>query len=309
MKTRTARLRLDYAPPYDWAAQLAFLAARTVPGVERVDGGAYARTFAVDSACGALTVRHAADACSLDVSLAWRGGLDPEVLEPRLRRLFDLDADAGRIDAALAADPDMAPLVAARPGLRRPGAFSLFEIGVRAILGQQISVQGARTLAGRLTAMVGRPVGGSGATGLLLCFPEPEAVAAVETQTIGLTRSRAASLQAFAVHAATGGLDPALSPQAMTAGLLTLPGIGPWTTDYIGMRGLGQDDIFPAGDLGLARALAAGGVRPGRAELLSRSEAWRPYRTYAAFRLWLQADPPARPGRTRELPDRSESES
>jgi AraC family transcriptional regulator of adaptative response / DNA-3-methyladenine glycosylase II len=204
----------------------------------------------------------------------------------RVRRLFDLDADPLRIDAHLAEDPRLAPSVRARPGLRVPGAWDTFELGVRAILGQQVSVAGATTLAGRLVQRLGRPVPG-GPAGLTHLFPTPEALAAADAASLGLPRARAAAIVGLARATAEGRrpLEPGEGPVA-------LAGIGPWTAAYVAMRAGRDPDAFPAGDLALRRALAGeGGPAPPEREVNLRSEPWRPWRAYAAMHLWsLGAD-------------------
>jgi AraC family transcriptional regulator of adaptative response / DNA-3-methyladenine glycosylase II len=199
----------------------------------------------------------------------------------RVRRLFDLDADPLRIDAHLARDRRLAPSVRARPGLRVPGAWDAFEIAVRAILGQQVSVAGATTLAGRLVARFGKPVPDA-ADGLTHLFPTPQALMDADIASIGLPRARAAAIAGLA-RATAEGKRP-LEPES---GGLDLAGIGPWTGAYVAMRGGRDPDAFPAGDLVLRRALAGEDqpAPPERAVLLL-SEPWRPWRAYAAMHLW-----------------------
>lgn len=287
--TGTVTLRLPFRPPYDWEAQLAFLAARAIPGVEWVENGRYARTIAVGSASGMLTVEPGgSDHLRATLALPRLQAL-PGIIA-RLRRVFDLAADPGQIARHLADDPVLAPLVAARPGLRVPGAWDGFELAVRAILGQQITVGQARQLAGRLVAAFGtrldRPADGSGLTHL---FPAPAALAGAELAALGMPRARAAALSslAAAVAADPSLLGPRRGLEEAVARLRALPGIGDWTAQYIAMRELREPDAFPAADIGLLRALADGaGIRPTPAALLARAERWRPWRAYAAQHLW-----------------------
>lgn len=292
-------LLLPHTVPYAWGALLAFLAARAVPGVEEVADGAYRRTVALGGASGTVEVRPAPDGGRLEATfrLSRLAALAPAA--DRLRRLFDLDADSATIDAHLAADPVLAPSVAARPGLRVPGAWEPFELMVRAILGQQISVAAARTLAGRLAARHGAPLPGGGPA-LARLFPTPEALAAADLGEAGLTRARAAALRgiARAVLDDPALLGPAQDLEATVARLTTLPGIGRWTAQYVAMRALREPDAFPEGDLGLARALGRGGARSSPAALLRCSEAWRPWRAYATLHVWM--GPP--PGPAKEAP-------
>lgn len=287
-------LKLPFSPPYDWRAMLEFLAGRAIPGVERVHAGCYLRTFALNGARGTVEVRALLGEHSLTATIRTD---DVRALSPvvaRLRRLFDLDADIAAIDEHLRRDPKLARLVRARPGLRVPGAWDSFELAVRAVLGQQISVKAATTLAGRLASRAGEPLGASvtsdGAPHVL--FPTPAAVAQTDLTGIGLTSARCASLNALArtVAADNHVLDGYETLEATKNKLAMLPGIGPWTAQYIAMRALREPDAFPASDLGLLRAMTNGTRRPTPAALTKRAEAWRPWRAYAALRLWMQGE-------------------
>ena len=213
------------------------------------------------------------------------------VIVSRLRGLFDLDADLDAIGAHLAQDPRLAPLVAARPGLRTPGAWDGFELAVRAILGQQVTLQAARTLAGRLTSAFGsrlEPDAGDGGA-LTRAFPTPAQLAQADLGMMGLTTARAAALKALATAACA---DPRLFEQAASldeaiARFRALPGIGEWTAQYIALRALREADAFPAADIGLMQGYAGDGQpRPTPKHLLEQAEAWRPWRAYAAQHLW-----------------------
>jgi AraC family transcriptional regulator of adaptative response / DNA-3-methyladenine glycosylase II len=281
-------LSLGRSAPYDWPGLLEFLAARAIPGVEQVADGAYRRTIGLSGAVGTVEVRPDPRGARLlaTLRLSRLAALAPAV--DRLRRLLDLDADAPAIDAHLSLDPLLAPLVRARPGVRVPGAWEPFELAVRAILGQQVSVAAARTLAGRLAARHGAPLpGGDG--GLARVFPAPESLAAADLGGLGLTAARAAALRGLsrAVLAEPTLLSPAQDLEATVARLAALPGIGRWTAQYVAMRALDEPDAFPEGDLGLARAVARNGAGGSPAALLRRAEAWRPWRAYAAMHLWM----------------------
>lgn len=286
-------VELPFVAPYDWDGIRAFLAPRAIPGVERVERGRYLRTVALGNATGMVEVApdgpgHLRAVIRLS---------DPSQLPAavaRLRRLFDLDAPVPEIAAHLAADPRLALSAAARPGLRVPGAWDGFELAVRAILGQQVSVRAATTLVGRLVAAHGEPVPGGPAAGIPgLLFPAARVLAGADLTGIGLTRARAAAVSAFAAALvgdrdllqATGTLDEAVER------LCRLPGIGPWTAHYIAMRALRQPDAFPASDLGLRRAVAGPGGPPTPAALAAAAEAWRPWRAYAALHLWTAGMP------------------
>jgi AraC family transcriptional regulator of adaptative response / DNA-3-methyladenine glycosylase II len=287
-------LRLRYRPPYDWPAMLGFLAARAIEGVERVDGQVYRRTLTEEGQPGILEVRHEADRDSLAATIRHPSLRALPAIVARLRRVFDLGADIETIGGHLSRDPVMAALVAARPGLRAPGGWDGFELAVRAILGQQVTVSAARGLAGRLVQLCGEPLPvGTGGPGLLRAFPTPGQVAAADLAALGMPRARRAALGALAEAALA---DPRLFQpfgdiEAAVARLRRIPGVGDWTAHYIALRALRETDAFPASDLGLLRgAAAADGSRPSPAELLRRAEPWRPWRAYAAQHLWA-ADP------------------
>jgi AraC family transcriptional regulator of adaptative response / DNA-3-methyladenine glycosylase II len=280
-------LHLAYRPPYDWEGLLNFLKLRAIPGIERVEAGAYIRTIALNSEQGLIRVEPA-DRNRLKVSVRFgRMSALPTIIA-RVRRVFDLAADPVAIGAHLAQDPVLAPLVAARPGLRVPGAWDGFELAVRAILGQQITVTAATALAGKLVRAYGQPLP-EPLDGLTHTFPTPQTLAQADIAALGMPRSRGAALNALAAAVAA---DPAIfgpsrSLDAAVAQLKGLTGIGEWTAQYIAMRELREPDAFPAADIGLMRALAdQTGRRPTPAELLARAERWRPWRAYAALHLW-----------------------
>jgi AraC family transcriptional regulator of adaptative response / DNA-3-methyladenine glycosylase II len=284
-------LRLDYRPPYDWTRLLGFLAPRAVPGVELVDGERYRRVVHLGGRLGELEVREGPrNALVLAVSSTLLPVLVP--LVARVRKMFDLDAHPDRIAAVLGRDRVLGKLVAARPGLRLPGAVDPFEASIRALLGQQVSVAAATTLAGRFATQLGAPVD---ADGLARRFPTAAEVAAAGAERIvkiGMPIARARAIAGFASAIATGAvrLDRTTELAPFVAALDALPGIGPWTANYLAMRALHLPDAFPAADLGVKKALAAA---PRAAE--ARAEAWRPYRSYAVIHLWTQLAEGARP--------------
>ena len=288
-------LRLSYAPPYDWRAMIDFLAARAIPGVEAVEPDRYMRTIELDGARGTIEVTQAKQQPALAVTIRFPSVRALPAIVARVRRVFDLGADVRAIAAHLSEDPTMAPLVAARPGLRVPGAWDAFELAVRAILGQQITVGAARSLAARLVSVHGEPLNvpagraASRLAALTAVFPGPERLATADLAHLGMPRARIAALSALAAAAAADsnllrgeqGLD------AAAARLTALPGIGAWTAQYIAMRAFGEPDAFPAGDIGLLRAMVGpDGTRPTPAALLEHANAWRPWRAYAAQHLW-----------------------
>ena len=294
-------LNLPYKPPYDWATLIRFLAARAIPGVERATENFYARIISLAGATGTIVVHRGARPDCLTAAIRFPILHEMGHLIQRLRSLFDLGADPALIGAHLSADPGLAARVARRPGLRVPGAWDGFELGVRAILGQQISVGAASSLAGRLVAAYGRAVGpiaeGEPAlAGLTHEFPAPARIAEARdlASVLGMPRARAAAIVALAEAAAADPrlFDPGRGLEESVARLTALPGIGEWTAQYIAMRALREPDAFPATDIGLLRAAADEAARPSPARLLARAEAWRPWRAYAALHLWA-SDPVA----------------
>jgi AraC family transcriptional regulator of adaptative response / DNA-3-methyladenine glycosylase II len=278
---------LHYAPPYDFAAMLRFLGARAIAGVECVTESRYTRTITAGGVHGTLSVE--ADRpgrLRLTVQLPALTALP--ALIARTRRLFDLAADPEAITAHLSTDPLLAPLLVRRPGLRVPGAWDGFEVAMRAVLGQQVTVAFATRLAGRLAETCGERVVTS-EPALTHVFPTPERVASADLGALGVPRARARTLCALAEAAAK---DPQLlcagrGLEAAVERLRAIPGVGEWTAQYIAMRELREPDAFPAMDAGVLRALSTtmdGRVSAARA--LARAEAWRPWRAYATAHLW-----------------------
>jgi AraC family transcriptional regulator of adaptative response / DNA-3-methyladenine glycosylase II len=294
------RLALSYRPPIAWDALLAFLGARAAPAVESIQDGVYARTLSVDGHSGIIRVSRprasivressvssaALPVLHLDVSAS----LLPVLLavSARVRRLFDLDAEPEKIVSHLSSS-GFGPIRGEARGLRVPGAADSFELAIRAILGQQVSVKGASTLMSRLTESFGAPIATDhpqlmrlAATAERIAQATPSAIA-----TIGLPLARATTIHTLAAHVADGSLiiEPEADVRALTRQLLDLPGIGPWTAEYIVMRAVHWPDAFPASDLVLRRS--AGDLSP--AKLLRAAEQWRPWRAYAAMHLWSRA--------------------
>ncbi len=289
-------LRLSHRCPFDWRGLLDFLVMRAVPGVEAVDGDRYLRTFRLGELAGIIRVRQVAEgSLELGIQFATAPQRLPSLLPlvQRVRRLFDLDADPAAIAERFASDPVLGPRISARPGVRLPGSFDAFEVAVRAVLGQQVTVKGASTLAGRLVASFGdrvpeELVSQDSQCGLSHYFPWPETLAAADLRPIGLPAARAATIRGLAAAVASGelGFDPALELDELVTQLERLPGIGEWTAHYVAMRALGLPDAFPAGDLGLRKAVGRAGAPETAARLKARAESWRPWRAYAAILLW-----------------------
>ena len=285
---------VDYRPPFDWPATLAYFAARATPGVETVDGTTYWRTVRLGDHIGAIGVSHDADRFSFCVR--YSASLTPvrARLRASVRRLFDLDIDPRPIMEHLSTDVRLAPVVRQHAGLRVPGAVNGFDLAVRAILGQQVSVRGASTLAGRLVAAVGERVpddvfaSGYRHAALTHLAPSAERLADAGVQriaAIGLPRSRAETLAHFGRKVAEGllgDLSPEDAPADVVDRMLALPGIGPWTAQYVALRALRDPDAFPESDLGLRKAMGGMSVTAVR----RAAERWRPWRGYAAIHLW-----------------------
>jgi len=290
----TVTLELAFTPPYDWNSMIAFLAARAIPTVEVVEDERYRRTIDIEGRHGTIEVVPGGRGDALTATIRFPEASAVPPIVGRIRRVFDLDTDVGPMSAHLSADPVLAPLVAARPGLRVPGAWDGFELAVRAMLGQQITLSGARLLIGRLVEAHGERLHARSrgeAAGLSMVFPTTERVASADLTRLGMPRARAAAISAMA---AVAGGDPDLfrpdgSLDAAIARLTALPGVGDWTAHYVAMRALRDPDAFPAADVGLLRAMAGpDGLRPTLAALLARAERWRPWRAYAAQHLWTE---------------------
>jgi AraC family transcriptional regulator of adaptative response / DNA-3-methyladenine glycosylase II len=281
-------LRLAYRPPFDWNALLAFFIPRAIPGVEEVRDGIYRRVVRVDDQVALIAVSHMPARNALQVEIACDHVQALPVIASRLRRVFDLDADTEAIAAHLSRDAALAPIVRDSPGLRCPGGWDAFEIAVRAILGQQISVIAARGLAAKLVALSTKPLA-LGDVALTHAFPTAKQLAASDLSALGMPAARRAALisLARAAVAQPNLFEAANTLEESIARLRSIPGIGEWTAQYIALRGLHHPDAFPASDIGVlrnARQLFAKPLSP--AQLLARSQQWRPWRGYAAQHLW-----------------------
>jgi len=282
-------LRLAYRGTLDWAATLRYLAARAISGVEQVHGDGYRRSVRLGEAQGWIEVTAEPGDGRLLLTARIDGLRALPSLVERVRGLFDLRADPARIAEELGADPALNSMVVRFGAPRLLAGWDGFEVAVRAVLGQQVSVAAARTQLGRLVALCGDELEhGDALEGTPLLFPTAQQVAAADLDAMPLPRSRRATLRGLAEAVAGGDVDlsPGVDPVSTRAALLALPGIGPWTADYISLRGLRDPDAFPAGDLGLRKALAGSGEPLTARDLEQRSEAWRPWRAYAAMLLW-----------------------
>lgn len=284
---------LPYKPPFDWPRMLAFFSARLTAGVEAVVDGKYLRNIEHKGLFGTLTVAMAAHSAHLiaivdgDVSRY----ID-ELIEP-ISHMFDLYAAPDEIDRCLSADPWLASLVQLRPGLRVPGAFSGFELVVRTIVGQQVSVKGATTIVGRLVQRAGTQLHDSPSEPLGWRFPTPDALAQVDLDKIGMPGKRVQTLQRMAAAVASGEISLDVSHgdfSNLRSQLLAMQGIGPWTVEYVAMRAWRDPDAWPASDLVLMNLMTA--QDPGLTRLALhkiRAQVWKPWRAYAAMHIWNSA--------------------
>ncbi len=288
-------VRLPHRAPLAADELLAFLGARTVPGVEEVtEDGTYRRTLDLPRAPGVVEVAlPGGDGGAAHVVATLRLGdlRDLGAAVERTRRLLDLDADPVAVADLLGRDPHLAAVVARAPGRRVPGTVDGAELAVRAVLGQQVSVAGARTLAGRLVAALGRPLA-EPSGGLTHLFPSAAALADDDLTAVGMPEARKRAMRSLAA-AVDGGLvlDPAADREDTRAALLVLPGIGPWTASYVAMRALADPDVFLASDLGVRHGLAAVGLPDDPTEAAALAERWRPWRSYAVLHLWAATEP------------------
>ncbi len=293
----TLSVRLPYRKPFSWPAMLEFFAGRATPGVESVTGDTYRRTISLGDRHGVIAVSPADSKklsayLMLTIQCVDTGALF-EIVQ-RSREMFDLDAPIGEISTTLKRDELLQGLIRKSPGMRVPGAWDGFELMIRAILGQQISVKAATTLAGRIADQYGERLSlsdESGDVGLRRIFPSADRLRHARFSNIGLVRSRAETIRRVAAAAADGDLnfDVTQEPEDFCRSLTSIKGVGDWTAQYVAMRVLKNPDAFPSSDLGLLKAVDLIGNQTGRttpAELLRRAESWRPWRAYAALLLW-----------------------
>ena len=281
----TLSLRLPYRRPFDPASVFSFLGTRAVPGVESWDGTTYRRTLRLPNGTGivALTPADGYVACTLQLDAL----ADLTAAVARARRVADLDADPVAVAEVLGGDALLAPLVAAAPGRRVPGTVDGAELAVRAVLGQQVSVAGARTLAGRLVQACGTPLDAP-ADGLTHLFPTSAALAAIDPALLAMPAARGRALLGLCDALVDGTLtiDPGVDRAELDRRLRSLPGIGPWTTSYIALRALGDPDAFLPTDLGVRHALERLGAAGDPGAAATAAERWRPWRSYALMHLW-----------------------
>jgi AraC family transcriptional regulator of adaptative response / DNA-3-methyladenine glycosylase II len=292
--------RLGFRPPYNWEGMLAFLRPRATRGVEEVTTDTYRRTISLNGSDGYFEASLDENRLGLVVRIQFGDSRALFLIIERIRRMFDLSADWQAITARLRRDPALARRIEASPGLRVPGSWDGFELAVRAILGQQVTVKGASVLAARLASQFGRPILATG--GLTHLFPTPQVLVDAKLSNVGLTTARGETIRCLARAVCDGQIqfDRIVAIEPFLARLCEIPGIGDWTAQYVAMRALGEPDAFPSTDLGLLRALNLLDPR----ELERRAEGWRPWRAYAAMYLWSVADE-GKNSRRRETPRRT----
>ncbi len=270
----------------------AWLAARAIPGVEHVSDDGYARTARIDNACLVVHVRHRPHATSFEMTVHASGTVDVREVSARVCRVLGIDRDVSAAAAHLAQDPRLASALARHPGLHVPGGWDPFELAVRVVLGQQVTIAAARRLASDLVGACGTPLPAQLCEpGLTRIFPRPHEMASADLSLLRMPAARRATLRALADAAVAdpGLLQPEASLDTAIARLRAVKGIGDWTAHYIALRALRHPDAFPSSDAGLLRGAARVlGARPSPAGLLARAEAWRPHRAYAAQLLWAE---------------------
>jgi AraC family transcriptional regulator of adaptative response / DNA-3-methyladenine glycosylase II len=284
-------LQLPYRPPYDWASIIEFLAARAIPGVESVTRDSYRRTIVNGSSQGIAEVGPGNGGPFLVLRLQLCRPRQLLHIVERFRRVFDTGADPAEIANHLSSDPRLSPIVDRHPGLRVPGAWDGFELAVRVILGQQVSVKAASSLAGNLVRRFGERLSCESSDELTHLFPPPETLARYDLTQLGIPRFRAQAIRELASRVSAGELvlDASLGVDDVVKRLSTVPGVGAWTAQYIAMRALREPDAFPEGDLGLRRAVMIEDKFTTPSQLACVAEEWRPWRAYAAMYLWKTA--------------------
>ncbi|WP_448680131.1 DNA-3-methyladenine glycosylase family protein [Pseudomonas nicosulfuronedens] len=282
-------IRLPYQAPWDWQQFHDHFALRSLAGVECLSPRRYARSVRVGADSGWFSVAPLDDCAGLELQLHLPAHHD-EALTTRVRKMFDLDSDPAHIAEHLGDDATLGPLLLQAPGLRLPTAFDPFEQAVRAIVGQQVTVKAAVTIVGRLVQRLGEALPGDGKIEgqPSRLFPTPEALAEADLAGIGMPGKRVETLQRFSAACASGALALHVDDGAedLVKRLCALPGIGPWTAEYVALRAFGDPDAFPAADLGLLKSPVWGTTGITARELQRRAEAWRPWRAYAAVYLW-----------------------
>jgi AraC family transcriptional regulator of adaptative response / DNA-3-methyladenine glycosylase II len=281
-------LTLSYRPPFDWQRMLGFFELRAIPGVELVTDGTYRRTIRINETTGMISVAHSPKGNALMLTVALSDGRDLMSVVERVRRMFDLDANMTAIHDVLAADAVLGKMVGEHPGTRLPGAWDPLEAAIRAVVGQQVSVRGARTVLGRIATKAGTEFESAEHPVLTHFFPTARELNACDLAGIGMPEARVRTIRALAEEVDSKRLAFVVkgSLQNFIEQLTRIPGVGDWTAQYIAMRGMGEPDAFPASDLGIIRALRKGDKQLTLKQIRQTAEKWRPWRAYAAMYLW-----------------------
>lgn len=282
---RPSYITLSYQQPYDWKSHLAFLAYRSIPGVEVVKENSYARTISMDGIAGHFRVEFGSNSNQIQAKIQFPELKQRHHIIERIKSIFDLHADSEQIDKFLAKDKLLKPMVKKFPGLRVPGCWSGFEVAVRAILGQQVTVKAASTLVSRISERYGQKYD-CNIEGLTHVFPDAKELQGAKMENIGIIRQRISAIQLIADLVASGKLviDSTIDMKEFVDQICAIKGIGEWTAFYIAMRALNEPNAFPFSDLILRRALTEEELTPK--QLLTLSEPWQPWRAYAVILLW-----------------------
>lgn len=288
LQTNEISVLLNYRPPFNWQGMLEFFKLRQLAGVEQVDENSYLRTFTLENSSGWFKVCKVSEKNALKLTVVIDDISKLGELIKRVRRIFDLDADMTLIHSHLSTDSLLNPIIKQNTGIRLPGCWDIFEFSIRAILGQQVSVKAATTLAGRITAKYGTALNTEHPT-LKLCFPSHQQLKNADFSQMGLTQSRIDTLNRWIAFFTK---QPDLfthyqSLETLEKQLTAIKGIGPWTVNYIAMRGLSDPNAFPASDLGVIKALSATNQKLTPKQIVARAEKWQPWRAYATIYLWL----------------------
>lgn len=278
-------LQLGYREPFDFNSLLQFLAVRAIPGVEQVGEAVYRRTIQLGGKPGRLSVTNVPGKPALELRVECEGSGQLLEVSNRVRRLFDLDADPLEVNEVLCRDPQLKPAICQVPGQRVPGCWSPFEIAVRAIVGQQVSVKGATTVMGRIAEQYGTN------SEFGISFPEPAVLSELDTTSLSMPVKRAQAIKDMSTAVADGDIrfDADVPSDVLVSQLMAIKGIGPWTAQYVAMRAINDPDAFLEGDLVLEKVAQKLFGQCSRSELLDRSQAWRPWRAYAGMHMWRLA--------------------
>jgi len=285
---RPEMLSLFCRPPFNFRQVTGFLKPRAIPGVEYVDGHTYCRSIFLGSASGFVALSCLENQPSVRLEIHFPDQNKLSEITDMAKQMLDLDAPVNAIADHLAKDRLLGPMVSQRPGIRVPGSFNRFELSIRAIIGQQISVKGATTIIGRIAERFGKTLNLQNSCGLKYLFPEPEKLVDADFEGIGLTKGRIATIRQLSAAVLGGQVDfyRPVDPELLRKALVSIKGVGEWTAQYILMRTIKHPDAMPFSDLGLLKAVSPDGKPATEKQLKEMSTAWKPWRAYAAMHLW-----------------------